>query len=76
MTPIVKLKAELPRAADAPRAALESLAQELGVPFEQVERVYREESRAVEAGARIRNFVPVIVASRVRSELRRQQRSS
>jgi hypothetical protein len=53
---------------------MESLARELNVPVDEVERVYRAEARAVEAGARIKNFVPVIIASRVRSELRRQQR--
>jgi hypothetical protein len=76
MTPNVKLKAEAYRSIDPPRKAIESLAQELNVPVEQVERVYRAQARAVDAGARIKNFVPVIVASRVRSEIRRQQRSS
>jgi hypothetical protein len=76
MTPHVKLKAEASRMADPPRTALESLAQELNVPVDEVERVYRAQVRAVEAGARIKNFVPVIVASRVRSELRKQRRSA
>jgi len=74
MTPHVKLRAETHRALDPPRTAMESLARELNVPVDEVERVYRAEARAVEAGARIKNFVPVIIASRVRSELRRQQR--
>lgn len=60
--------------ADWPRAALESLAQELGVPIEQVESVYRKEASTFEATARIKHFVPVLIASHVRNELRRQQR--
>jgi hypothetical protein len=76
MTPNVKLKAQTDPVEDSSRLAMESLAQELDVPLEQVERVYRAETRAVEAGARIRNFVPVIVAGRVRSSLRKQRRSS
>lgn len=76
MTPHVKLRAEASRTTDPQRSAIESLAKELGVPVEQVERVYRAQVRAVETGARIKNFVPVIVASRVRSELRRQRRSA
>jgi hypothetical protein len=74
VTPNVKSKAEATRAFDPPRTAMESLALELDLPVEEVERVYRAEARAVEADARIKNFVPVIVARRVRSELRRQQR--
>jgi len=76
MTPNVKPKAEADRALDPPRTAMESLALELDLPVEEVERVYRAEARAVEAGARIKSFVPVIVARRVRSELRRQQRGN
>jgi hypothetical protein len=60
--------------AGLPQAALESLALELGVPLEQVERVYRKEASTLEATARIKHFVPVLVASHVRNALRRQQR--
>lgn len=59
---------------DSPRAAVEALAHELCIPLEQVESVYRKQAAAIEASARIKNFVPLIVASRVRSELKRQQR--
>jgi len=54
-------------------AVVESLARELNMPFEQVERVYTEQVRQIEATARIKTFVGVIVASRVRAELRQQQ---
>ena len=53
---------------------MESLARELSVPVEQVEKACRREAEAIEAAARIKSFVPVLVTSRVRSELRRRQR--
>ena len=52
---------------------MESLARELSVPVEQVEKACRREAEAIEAEARIKSFVPVLVTSRVRSELRRRQ---
>ena len=60
----------------ADRAAVEALARELNLPAEQVERVYAAEAARIEADARITTFVSVIVAGRVRSELRRLQRSA
>ena len=54
-------------------AVVESLARELDLPFEQVERVYIDQARQIEPNARIKTFVGVIVASRVRAELRKQQ---
>ena len=60
----------------ADRAAVDALARELNLPVEQVERVYAAEASRIEAGARITTFVSVIVAGRVRSELRRQQRTA
>lgn len=54
------------------RTAMESLARELGLPVEEVEQACRQETRAIGADARIKNFVPVLVTSRVRSELRRR----
>lgn len=63
-----------PPAGELSRAAMESLARELSVPVEQVEKACRRETAAIEADARIKSFVPVLVTSRVRSELRRQQR--
>lgn len=56
-----------------PHKAIESLARELDLPLEQVEKVYREQAAAIEADARIKQFVPVLVARRVRSELRREK---
>jgi hypothetical protein len=57
-------------------AVIDSLARELVLPFEQVERAFNEEARKIEATARIKTFVGVIVASRVRAELRQQQRAT
>jgi len=42
------------------------------LPSEQVEHVFNAEARKIEATARIRTFVGVIVASRVRAELRQR----
>ena len=61
-------------AGEVSRAVMESLARELSVPVEQVEKACRREAEAIEADARIKSFVPVLVTSRVRSELRRRQR--
>lgn len=57
-------------------AVIDSLARELELPFEQVERVFNEEACKIEATARIKTYVGVIVASRVRTELRRQRRAA
>jgi len=54
-------------------AVIDSLARELDLPFDQVERVFDEETCKIEATARILTFVGVIVASRVRAELRQQK---
>lgn len=64
------------RAGEVSRAAMESLARELRVPLDQVEKACRREAAAIEADARIKSFVPVLVTSRVRSELRRRQRDA
>jgi len=63
-------------ASEVPRSAMESLARELSVPIEQVEKACRRQAEALEADARIKSFVPVLVTSRVRSELRRRQRGT
>jgi len=63
------------QATESRKAAVGSLARELDLPVEQVERVYAQESARIEADARIKTFVPVVVASRVRAELRRQQQN-
>lgn len=59
----------------ADRAAVDALARELNLPVERVEAVYAAEASRIEADARIMTFVAVIIAGRVRSELRRQQRT-
>lgn len=61
---------------DPANSVVHSLARELDVPLEHVARVYRAEAVKIEAEARIRTFLPVILARRVRAELRRQQLSS
>jgi len=61
-------------AGEVTRAAMESLARELSVPLEQVEKACQREAEAIEPDARIKSFVPVLITSRVRSELRRRQR--
>jgi hypothetical protein len=57
------------------QATIEALARELDLPFEQVASVYRRQVAALESGARIKNFVPILVSQRVRQELRRQHGS-
>jgi hypothetical protein len=47
------------------------LARELEMSVEQVERIYGEEASKIEANARIRTFIPLLVTSRVRAEFRR-----
>ena len=47
-----------------------ALARELDLPVEEVALVYAQEAIHVDAEARIRTFVPVLVASRVRVRLR------
>jgi len=61
-------------AGEVTRAAMESLARELSVPVEQVEKACRREAEAIKADARIKHFVPVLVTSRVRRELRHRKR--
>lgn len=63
------------RAKASDRAAVDALARELNLSVEQVEPVYAAEASRIGADARIMTFVSVIVAGRVRSELRRLQRT-
>lgn len=58
------------------RAAADALARELNMPFEQVERVFNDELRRIEATVRIKTVVGVLVAGHVRAELRRPQRAT
>jgi len=60
---------------DAQRSALASLVQKLDLPVDHVERVSCGHSAQVESGARIKTFVPIVVAGRLRAELRRQRRA-
>lgn len=53
-------------------SVVHSLAREMHLAVEHVARVYRDEASRIESEARIKTFVPVIVTSRVRAELRRQ----
>jgi hypothetical protein len=67
------MTARLP--ADSHRV-VDGLARELNLPFEYVERVYLNEASTLEAGARLKSFVSVLVTSRTRAELRRRQREA
>lgn len=58
---------------DPAHSVMHSLARDLCLHLEQVARVYREEASKIEAEARIKTFVSVIVASRVCAELRHQR---
>jgi hypothetical protein len=58
----------------ASHRAVDALARELNLPFEYVERVYLDEASALQASARVKNFVPALVTGRTRAELRRRQR--
>lgn len=51
---------------------VDGLAREFDVPAEVVEVIYREEAHRLEAQARIKTFLGVLVAGRVRAELRRR----
>jgi hypothetical protein len=57
-------------------AVVESLARELNVPIERVEKVYIEQINALQSIARIRNFVTVLAVSEVRRALRSAQVAS
>lgn len=51
---------------------VDGLAREFAVPAEVVELIYREEAHRLEEQARIKTFLSVLVAGRVRAELRRR----
>ena len=53
----------------AHRAAVDSLARDLGLPFEQVEKVYLAEMARIEPGARIKTYLTVLTVGRVRNRL-------
>jgi hypothetical protein len=58
------------RIGEQQRSTVVALARELDLPVEQVTLVYEQEAASIDATARIRTFVPVLVASRVRARLR------
>ncbi len=51
------------------KMAMESLATESQAPIEQVEEIYQRELSALEAQARIKSFLPLLVHRRVRDVL-------
>ncbi len=51
------------------KMAMESLASESQAPIEQVEEIYQRELCALEAHARIKSFLPLLVHRRVREVL-------
>ncbi len=53
------------------RAAVDKLARDLGLPVEEVERVYVSEMARIESGARIKTFLTVLTVGSVRSRLHR-----
>jgi len=63
-------------AGDSHHRVVDTLARELKLPFEYVERVYLDEASALEASARVKKFVSVLVTGRTRAELRRRQREA
>lgn len=61
------------REAPGPDAGLvDGLAREFAVPAEVVELICREEAHRLETQGRIRTFLSVLVAGRVRADLRRR----
>jgi Protein of unknown function (DUF3562) len=62
-----------PRLGTSRLAGIDTLAQELRLPAEQVQRAYLEEVSRLEADARIKTFVAVIALGAVRARLRPQQ---
>jgi uncharacterized protein (DUF2126 family) len=51
-------------------AAVQKLAQELGLPAEVVQRTYKEVLEQMKKEARIRAFLPIFVSRHVREQLR------
>lgn len=54
---------------DDHRATVDSLARDLGLPFDQVETIYLAEKARIESGARIKTYVTVLTVGRVRNRL-------
>ena len=51
--------------------AMHSLAEELHTPFEQVKQTYESEFDRLQSGAKLRDYLPVLTARRVRQALQR-----
>jgi len=52
------------------RTAIQSLAERSHAPFEQVERMYRNELAQLESDARLTQYLPLLTSRRVRGLLR------
>ncbi|HUI68776.1 MAG TPA: DUF3562 domain-containing protein [Nitrospirota bacterium] len=52
--------------------AIQKLAQELGVPVEEVSRPYREILEVLKKEAKVRAFLPVLVSRSVKERLRQR----
>jgi isopentenyldiphosphate isomerase len=55
---------------DLNAAAVQKLAQELGLPAEVVQRTYEEVLEQMKKEATIRTFLPILVSRHVREQLR------
>ncbi|HTP04252.1 MAG TPA: DUF3562 domain-containing protein [Nitrospirota bacterium] len=52
--------------------AIQKLAQELGVPVEEVNRPYREILEVLKKEAKVRAFLPILVSRSVKERLRQR----
>jgi uncharacterized protein (DUF2126 family) len=52
--------------------AIQKLAQELGVPVEEVNRSYREILEVLKREAKVRAFLPILVSRSVKERLRQR----
>ena len=52
--------------------AIQKLAQELGVPVEEVNRQYREILEVLKKEAKVRAFLPILVSRSVKERLRQR----
>jgi uncharacterized protein (DUF2126 family) len=52
--------------------AIQKLAQELGVPVEEVNRSYREILEVLKREAKVRAFLPILVSRSVKEKLRQR----
>jgi len=52
--------------------AIQKLAQELGVPVEEINRPYREILESLQKEAKVRAFLPILVSRSVKERLRQR----